>query len=79
MNASMYSPDEVVPLDEDKRSYVSTKVAAIHLGRSEQTLRLWAYKVRKGGIKRMPPVVPTNVYGRLRWAVADIRAALGIV
>ena len=65
-------PSDFIPLDQETRTHVSTKVMCRHLGRKEQTARGWA--CHEDG-----PLRPIRVHGRLAWAVADIRRILGIV
>ena len=65
-------PADFIPLDQETRTHVSTKVMCRHLGRKEQTARGWA--CHEDG-----PLRPIRVHGRLAWAVADIRRILGIV
>jgi hypothetical protein len=56
-------------IDLETRSYVDTATAARWLNRRPQTLRKWA--CYEDG-----PLRPSRLQGRLKWAVADIRAAL---
>jgi hypothetical protein len=60
----------LVALKDEVRSALTTGEAARHLGRAEQTLRIWACK--KNG-----PITPMDVGGRLMWRVADLRRVLG--
>lgn len=64
-------PVDFVPLDQETRTHVSTKVMCHHLGRKVQTARGWA--CHEDG-----PIRPIRVCGRLAWAVADIRRLLGV-
>lgn len=57
------------PLDLEIRVALTTKEAAFHLNRAEQTLRLWTSK-------QSGPLQPVKVNGRLAWLVADIRRVL---
>lgn len=59
------------PLHEVLRAALTTKEAAYHLNRAEQTLRLWS--CRDDG-----PIRPMRINGRLAWPVADIRKLLGV-
>ncbi len=59
----------LVPLENEKRDILTTKETALHLNRSEQTLRIWAC-TENGAIR------PIRVHGRLGWKVADIRRLL---
>ena len=59
------------PLQSITRPAVDTAAAAFYLNRQPQTMRAWACR---GG-----PLTPLRINGRLAWAVADIRAALGVV
>jgi len=65
-------PADFIPLDQEPRTHVSTRVMCHHLGRKEQTARGWA--CHEDG-----PLRPIRVNGRLAWAVADIRRILGVV
>ena len=69
---SLYHPLNFIPLDQETRAYVSTKVMCHHIGRKEQTARGWA--CHEDG-----PLRPIRVNGRLAWAVADIKRILGVV
>ena len=60
-----------VPLESETRTALSTKEAAYHLNRAEQTLRLWA--MREDG-----PIRPMRVNGRLAWPVAEIKRLLQV-
>ena len=61
--------ESLVPLDQEKRSALPTREAALHLGRKEQTLRLWSC-LENG------PLRPVRINGRLAWRVSDIRSLL---
>ena len=69
---SINVPPGFIPLDQETRAYVSTKVMCHHIGRKEQTARGWA--CHEDG-----PLRPIRVNGRLAWAVADIKRILGVV
>lgn len=58
------------PLDQITRSVVSTATAAYYLGRSPQTLRIWA-------CKEQGPIRPRRIGGRLSWPVDEIRKLVG--
>ncbi len=58
-------------LKEETRTHVTTALAAYHLSRKEQTLRIWA-------CNESGPLRPIRVNGRLAWAVADIKRILGV-
>jgi hypothetical protein len=58
------------PLALETRPTVSTNAAAFYLNRKPHTLHCWA-TYQNGAVN------PRRVGGRLHWAVADIRAALG--
>ncbi len=60
------SQPRFVPLECESRSLIPTKDAAWHLGRKEQTLRVWA-------CYETGPIRPVRINGRLGWPVADIR------
>lgn len=59
----------LTPLAIEPRAALPTHEAARHLGRSQQTLRLWA--CRQSG-----PLNPIRVHGRLMWPTADLRRLL---
>lgn len=64
---------QLTPLAQEARTALPTAEAAAHLGRAQQTLRLWAaYEKYPPGLK------PVRVLGRLAWPVAGIRAALEV-
>jgi Helix-turn-helix domain len=65
------SPDELRLLYESTGvdQKVPTNKAAALFGLEPQTLRRWA-------CKGSGPIRPTKVNGRLRWSVAEIKAAL---
>ena len=69
---SFECPTGFIPLDQETRTHVTTRVMCHHLGRKEQTARGWA--CHEDG-----PLRPIRVNGRLAWAVADIRRILGVV
>lgn len=60
------------PLESETRVAVPTDVAAHHLARQPQTLRIWA-------CKENGPLRPVRVNGRLAWPVAEIKRVLGLV
>ena len=57
-------------LDHELRTALGTAEAAFHLGRSPQTLRMWA-------CAQSGPIQPLRVNGRLMWPVSEIRRILG--
>ena len=61
----------VLPLHLESRVVLPTREAAFHLGRSGQTLRMWA--CRESG-----PIRPRRVNGRLAWPTAEIKKLLGV-
>lgn len=61
----------LTPLAIEPRSALPTHEAARHLGRKNQTLRLWACHQRG-------PLHPIRVHGRLMWPTADLRRLLGV-
>lgn len=65
------NPIQPVPLESENRANVPTQVAAFHLNRRPQTLRLWA--CREDG-----PLRPIRIHGRLAWPVAELRRVLGV-
>ena len=62
---------ELVSLDKEARTGIPTREAAPHLGRADQTLRIWA-------MNDSGPIRPIRVNGRLLWPVADLRRLLGM-
>lgn len=67
------SPTDFIPLDQETRTHVPTKVMCHHLGRKAQTARGWASaETYPDGLK------PLRVNGRLAWPVAGIRRLLGV-
>lgn len=58
-------------LESETRAALPTAVAAYHLNRAQQTLRLWA--IREDG-----PIRPRRINGRLAWPTADLRKLLGV-
>ncbi len=63
---------QLTALHEEKRQALSTREAAAHLGRSQQTLRVWA-------CYESGPIRPIRVNGRLAWPVAELRRLLGVL
>lgn len=61
----------VVPLALETRTHLPTEEAAVHLLRSQQTLRSWASTERG-------PIRPHRVGVRLMWPVSEIRRVLGV-
>ena len=61
----------IPPIEHETRATVVTEVAAYHLNRKPQTMRLWA--CHENG-----PIRPIRINGRLAWRTADIRALLGV-
>ena len=59
-------PVAIQPLDSEARVNLPTCEAARHLNRSQQTLRVWAYR----GIG---PIKPIRIGGQLAWPVAALR------
>ena len=62
---------QLTPLHLETRAALPTAEAASHLGRAEQTIRLWA--CRDNG-----PLRPIRIHGRLAWPVADIKRLLNV-
>ncbi|WP_243415607.1 helix-turn-helix domain-containing protein [Acidovorax sp. 99] len=62
---------QLTPLAQEVRSALPTPEAAVHLNRSQQTLRLWS--MRKDG-----PLVPLRINGRLAWPVSELRRVLEV-
>lgn len=65
-----WTPPEITPLGRELRTAITTREAAIHMSRAQQTLRVWAIR---GG-----PVKPVRVQGRLMWPVDQIKACMGV-
>ncbi len=61
----------LTPLDNDARAAIPTAEAARHLGRAQQTLRLWASQ-------DTGPLRPVRVHGRLLWPTAELRKLVGL-
>ena len=59
----------IIALNQERRTTLPTKEAAAHLNRKPQTLRLWA--CYENG-----PLLPLRIGGRLAWPVVDIRRLL---
>lgn len=59
------------PLETEVRAALPTREAAAHMGRAQQTLRLWA--CREDG-----PLRPLRIHGRLAWPVSELRRVLGL-
>lgn len=62
---------KLTPLDRETRTAIPTREASRHLGRADQTLRVWA-------MDDSGPLRPVRVNGRLLWSVADIKRLLGV-
>ncbi len=62
---------QLTPLEQETRAALPTREAAKHLGRAQQTLRLWSC-LDSG------PIRPRRVNGRLAWPTAEIRRLLGV-
>lgn len=65
---------QITPLDQEKRSALPTREAAIHLNRAEQTLLFWASRSSKG----CGPIKPIRVGRQLAWPVSEIKKLLGV-
>lgn len=61
----------MIPIKDETRAILTTREAAFHLNRAEQTLRLWA-------LKNTGPVKCFRVNGRLAWPVEEIKKVLGV-
>lgn len=59
------------PLELEHRSTIPTDEAALHLCRKPQTLRWWASR-------KIGPLRPTRIHGRLHWSVNELKRLLGI-
>lgn len=64
-------PLQLMPLDQEPRTALTTAEAAAHLNRAQQTLRIWA--MREDG-----PLRPMRINGRLAWPTAELRRVLGV-
>jgi hypothetical protein len=60
-----------VPLALETRTGLTTREAAHHLNRAQNTMRIWA--MRQSG-----PIQPVRINGRLSWPVAGIKSLLGV-
>jgi hypothetical protein len=69
LKGSQVKQKNIVPLEHETRSAVTTAAAAHYLCREEQTLRIWA--CRENG-----PIHPFRLHGRLAWPVCEIRRLL---
>ena len=66
-------PLDFVPIEQETRSHVSTRVLCVHVNRKVQTVLGWASaETYPAGLK------PIRVLGRLGWPVAGIKALLGV-
>jgi hypothetical protein len=63
------NPNQFIPLHQETRLLISTELAAYHLNRRPQTLRVWA-------CEETGPLRPVRINGRLAWPVAAIRTLL---
>jgi hypothetical protein len=61
--------NQFTSLEHETRSAIPTEVAAFHLCKKPQTLRVWA-------CLQTGPIRPIRINGRLLWSVAKIRALL---
>lgn len=61
----------LVPLAHESRVTLPTSEAAVHLGRTQQTLRIWA-------CKECGPIRPLRINGRLAWPTAQIKKLCGV-
>lgn len=59
------------PLESESRPTIPTGEAALHLCRKPQTLRWWASR-------KIGPLRPTRIHGRLHWPVDEIKRLLGV-
>lgn len=62
---------QLTPLDRESRAAIPTAEAARHLGRADQTLRIWA-------AYETGPLRPLRVNRRLLWPTEDLRRLLGV-
>jgi hypothetical protein len=66
-------PADFIPLTQETRTHVSTSVMCHHIGRKEQTARVWASaETFPAGLR------PLRINGRLAWPVAGIKFVLGV-
>jgi S-adenosylmethionine:diacylglycerol 3-amino-3-carboxypropyl transferase len=61
---------QFTPLEQERRSAVTTAEAAFHLNRKPQTLLIWS-------CKELGPIRPIKVCGRLMWRTDDLRTLVG--
>lgn len=72
-NQVIVSKDQnFTPIERESRTHVETEQAAHYLMRRPQTLRVWACRSGSG------PLTPRRINGRLAWAMADIKALMGV-
>ena len=64
-------PVDFIPLNQETRTHVSTRLMCAHIGRKEQTARVWA-------CYETGPIRPIRVNGRLAWPVSELRRLLGV-
>ena len=62
---------QLTPLEREARTGIPTCEASRHLGRKDQTLRVWA-------MNDSGPLRPVRLNRRLLWPVADIKRLLGV-
>ncbi len=63
--------ERFTPLSRETRTHLTTAHAAFHLGRAQQTLRIWA-------CNESGPLRPVRVNGRLAWPVSEIKRVLEV-
>lgn len=64
---------DFTPLDQENRAAVPTELAALHLSRRPQTLRIWA-------CKENGPIRPLRLPGSkgLLWSTNDLKRLVGL-
>lgn len=65
------APADCVALAQETRVALPTAETAAHFNRQPQTLRWWASR-------RIGPLQPLRINGRLAWPVAEIKRLLGV-
>lgn len=61
----------MTPLKDETRATLTTREAAFHLNRAQQTLRVWS-------LKNDGPVKCLKINRRLAWPVDEIKKVLGV-
>ncbi len=66
-----YKGPAFLALGLETRHTLTTREAAHHLNRAQQTLRIWAC-LENG------PIRPIRINGRLAWPVSELKRVLGV-